>query len=83
MAMSKIIFWIVVFFIVLFALRLLNVSKSRAREKAEREKRESRKALPTEETVRCASCGVYLPKNDARLGPSGYHCGDPACAKRR
>jgi hypothetical protein len=81
--MSKIIFWIVVFFIVLFALRLFNLSKSRAREKEAGDKKEARKALPAEETVRCASCGVYLPKADARLGPTGYHCGDPVCAKHR
>jgi hypothetical protein len=81
--MSKIIFWIVVFFVVLFALRMLSLSKARSRAKEEREKSEPRKALPAEETVRCSACGVYLPKVDAKLGPTGYRCGDPACAERR
>jgi hypothetical protein len=81
--MSKILFWIAIFFVVLFALRMINLSKSKARAREEREKREAQKALSAEQTVRCATCGVYLPKAEAKLLPTGYHCGDPACARRR
>ena len=78
--MSKIIFWIVVVFVVLFAVRLLNVAKARRRDApppaAPRDKE------VTGSMVRCAECGIYLPKADARLLPEGFGCGDPHCAHR-
>ncbi len=38
---------------------------------------------PPETMVRCARCGVYLPRADAKPGPAGLTCGDPGCAQRR
>jgi hypothetical protein len=32
--------------------------------------------------VRCAECGVFLPKADALPSPKGFRCGDAACAQR-
>jgi hypothetical protein len=29
--------------------------------------------------VRCAKCGVFLPKADALKAPDGYRCREPGC----
>ena len=78
--MGKIIFWIVVVFVILFALRMLSIAIVR-RDKAEKE--ETGKA-PSKSgpMVRCAECGVFLPKADALPSPQGFACGDPKCANR-
>lgn len=83
--MGKIIFWIVVFFVVLLVLRLANVAATKARRNAAEGGSGSkrRKELPAEPTVRCVDCGTYLPKSEAKPGPDGYRCGDPACPRRR
>jgi uncharacterized protein len=78
--MSKIIFWIVVAFVVLFALRLANVAKAR-RGNGSRSRRTDEKKLD-DTMVRCANCGVFLPKADALVSPEGFRCGDPGCAQR-
>jgi uncharacterized protein len=75
--MSKVIFWIVVVFAVLFGLRLLNTAKARRRDATP-------PAPPAAETmVRCARCGVFLPRAEALPGPGGMTCADPDCANRR
>lgn len=83
--MGKIVFWIVVFFVVLLALRLVNVAASRKRNAppADDPGAGRRRELPAEPTVRCATCGTYLPKAEARPAADGYTCGDPACPRRR
>jgi len=84
--MGKLIFWIVVFFVVLLAVRLANIAVTKARRDASRgdgDAKASRKELEAEPTVRCIDCGTYLPKSEAKPGPDGYSCGDPACARRR
>ena len=82
--MGKIIFWIVVFFVILLALRLVNVAASKKREGAAQAKDDGkRRELPAEPTVRCVECGTYLPKSEAKPVANGYHCGDPACPRRR
>ena len=80
--MGKFIFWIVVVFVVLLGLRLMNAGKGkrRAREAGESAKQAS---APAETMVRCDTCGVFLPRGDARPVAGGYVCGDPACAARR
>ncbi|HVF63416.1 MAG TPA: PP0621 family protein [Casimicrobiaceae bacterium] len=79
--MGKIIFWIVVFFVILFALRMLSIAKSRSRDEAKREA--PRKAIPpAEPTVRCAECGVFLPKSEATPIATGHRCADPSCPRR-
>ncbi len=80
--MGKVIFWIVIVFAVLLGLRLLNAGK------AKRRADEARRAAaaggrPPETMVRCVRCGVFLPRADAKIGPAGPTCSDPACAKRR
>jgi hypothetical protein len=75
--MAKILGWLVLIFVVLFAIRMINVRKSRARNRAAT-------AGPTEAQpmVRCARCGVFLPRRDARQLADGYACLDSECAKR-
>ena len=80
--MSKLVFWLVIVFGALFVLRRLNLS--RAKKRAGRTP--ARPAAPPqnpEAMVRCARCGVYLPKSETRFGPGGLTCGDPGCQKRR
>lgn len=82
--MGKIVFWIVVFFVVLLAVRLVNVAAAKARRDAGRPSDEAKRdKLAAEPTVRCARCGVYLPKSEALPAPDGYRCGDPACTRQR
>ena len=79
--MTKILIWIVAIIAVLFALRLLNVAK--AKRGVDPKVRESPPPPTSETMVRCARCGVYLPRADATPGPAGLTCGDPGCAQRR
>ena len=79
--MTKILIWIAVIFVVLFALRLLSVAKARRR--ADHGSRASPPQTPSETMVRCARCGVYLPRADATTSPAGLTCGHPGCAQQR
>jgi uncharacterized protein len=79
--MTKILLWIVVIFAVLLGLRLLNVAKGKRR--MDQAARDAGGAKPPETMVRCARCGVYLPRADAKPSPAGLTCGDPSCAQRR
>ena len=78
--MSKIIVWIVVVFVILFVLRLVNAAK--ARRTADRRAKATEEKKATGTMVRCAECGVFLPKADALPSPKGFRCGDTACAQR-
>ncbi len=82
--MGKVIFWIVVVFVVLFALRLYSAAKAKARRtEAPRKEVDASSTSPDATMVRCVNCGVFLPKSEALPAPTGYRCGDPACAERR
>jgi preprotein translocase subunit SecG len=85
-ALGKIILWVVVFFLVLLALRMLSIHKAKrdAREAREDDaaaaKKSGRDTTPaSDQMVRCASCGVYIPKANAVLGKSGPTCGNLQC----
>jgi uncharacterized protein len=78
--MGKIVLWIVIIFAILFVLRMLSVAKARRdRQSANANARDSKTPGPM---VRCADCGVYLPRADALPSPKGFGCGDPNCAHR-
>ena len=77
--MGKVVFWIVVVFAVLFGLRLLNAAKAKRR--ADLARRGGTAAA--EPMVRCARCGVFLPRADATPVPDGFSCSDAGCAQRR
>jgi uncharacterized protein len=79
--MTKILIWIVVIFVVLFGLRLVNIANAKRR--AHTKGRDSPPPKPSESMVRCARCGVYLPRADATPGPGGLICAEPGCAQRR
>lgn len=76
--MSKIIFWIVVVFVALFALRLANIAKARRGHGPQ--SKATNKKNRDDTMVRCANCGVFLPKADALVSAEGFRCGDPSCA---
>jgi uncharacterized protein len=76
--MSKIIAWIIVVFLVLFALRLINARNARARRN---QAPRGDKASAGAPMVRCAKCGVYLPRSDAVALPDGFACAEGQCAK--
>ena len=78
--MTKILLWIAVIFVVLIGLRLLNVAKAR---RASGAHRGASQTPPAETMIRCARCGVYLPKADATAGPEGLTCGEAGCAQKR
>jgi uncharacterized protein len=78
--MAKVVAWLVLIFVVLFVLRMINIRKSRSR---------TRGAAPApaapadaQPMVRCARCGVFLPRSDASAVAGGYTCADRECAKR-
>jgi uncharacterized protein len=75
--MAKIVAWLVLIFVVLLALRMINVRKTRSR---------TRDTTPSpaaaQPMVRCARCGVFLPRSDANPVAGGYTCADSECAKR-
>jgi uncharacterized protein len=78
--MGKVIFWIVLVFVVLFGLRLYNVAKARRR--ADPTARAAPPKTPAAEPmVRCAHCGVFLPRAEALPAPDGFRCSDPKCAQ--
>jgi uncharacterized protein len=79
--MAKVLIWIVVIIAVLFGLRLLNVAKGKRG--VDPKGRESPPPTPSETMVRCARCGVYLPRADATPSPAGLTCGNPECAQPR
>lgn len=69
--MGRIITWLVVIFIVLLALRVAAMRSARARR---------RTAAPAPEPmVRCARCGVFLPRAEARDSAAGFVCGGRGC----
>ena len=77
--MGKVIFWIVLIFAVLFGLRLFNAAKARRRANLS-QRGDAPKPPAAEPMVRCARCGVYLPRADAQPVAGGFHCGDAKCA---
>ncbi len=69
--MGRIIAWLVVIFIVLLALRVAAMRSARARR---------RTAAPAAEPmVRCARCGVFLPRAEAKRSDAGFVCGGRGC----
>ena len=79
MSVGKIIFWIVLVFGVLFALRLVNGAKAKRRASAKRKAQDGQ----AQAMVRCARCGVFLPRVDAKPAPGGFSCGDVRCTQRQ
>jgi len=79
--MTKLLLWILIVVAVLLALRLVNIASAKRRYDARGST--SPKGVPGDNMVRCVRCGVYLPSADAKSGPDGVVCGEPACLERR
>jgi uncharacterized membrane protein YfcA len=77
--MSKIIAWLILIFVVLLALRMISMRNNRARRRAADPGKPVVAAAPM---VRCAICGVFLPRAEARTVNNGFACADGQCAKR-
>ena len=70
--MARLLFWLAIIFGVLFVLRLVNSKKTR--------RPDDQHAAPhSEPMVRCARCGVYLPRSEALESSGSYRCRDPRC----
>jgi uncharacterized protein len=78
--MAKVIAWLVLIFVVLLALRMINARKARSR--ASGPAGAAPAEIPAQPMVRCARCGVFLPRSDASPVGGGYTCADSECAKR-
>ncbi len=81
--MGKVIFWLFVVFGVLFALRLFNAGQAKARREEARRREQDERSRLAAPMVRCSSCGVFLPRTEARAIGTGWRCNDPACKDRR
>ena len=78
--MGKVVFWIVVVFAVLFLLRLYNAAQLSKKTKAKADAdAKAASAPPGEQMVRCAHCGIFLPRSEALLIGGNVRCRDPAC----
>lgn len=67
--MGKTLFWVAVFFGVLLASRFLThqAAKKRFRQEQDAKNRQNNPLPGAEAMVRCAHCGVFLPRSDALL----------------
>ena len=77
----KLLLWVVVIVVALLALRLVNIAAAKRRNGATQGA--SPKRGRADNMVRCVRCGVYLPSADAKPGPGGLTCGEPACVEQR
>jgi uncharacterized protein len=77
--MSKIVAWLVLIFVVLLALRLISARNSRVRRRTANPEKPVDAGDPM---VRCANCGVFLPRAEARAVGGGFACAEGQCAKR-
>jgi uncharacterized protein len=70
--MARIVAWLVLIFMVLFALRVIAARSARGRRKSS-----SQQAV--EPMVRCARCGVFLPRDEAKQTRAGFVCAAGGC----
>ena len=77
--MGKVIFWILVVFAVLFLLRLYNSGQFKKKPKAKAADGNAPHNAAGESMVRCAHCGIFLPRSEAQLIGGAVRCRDTAC----
>ena len=70
--MARIVAWLVLIFMVLFALRVIAARSTRGRRKSS-----SQEAV--EPMVRCARCGVFLPRTEAKQSSGSFVCAAGGC----
>ena len=79
--MGRVIAWLVLIFLVLLALRMIarrHSSRNSAAAQAAAQHQEKYRAL-SHPMVRCARCGVYLPRTEAKQIDGGYVCAAEGC----
>ena len=76
----KLLLWVVLLGIALLALRLVNIAGAKRRQRPAGGAQAQR--APDDKMVQCVRCGVYVPSADAKPGPGGLTCGEPACLER-
>ena len=76
--MGKVVFWIIVVFAVLFCLRMYNAGQQKKRERRDAPPPPKGKN-PGEAMVRCAHCGIFLPRSEATLVAGEIRCRDKDC----
>lgn len=73
--MGKILFWAVIIIGVLFITRLLAHQAAKRESGAKNKKQAKPESLgKPEEMVRCANCGVHLPRSDALKQNDNFWC---------
>ena len=74
--MGKILFWAVIIIGVLFVTRLLAHQAAKGRDKPKEGKAPARPAplSKSEEMIRCANCGVYMPRSEAIKQDGQFWC---------
>lgn len=77
----KILLWIVLVAAALLVLRMINIAGAKRR--AGEGRGDAGKKAGAEPMIRCARCGVYLPRAEAVSSPGGLVCGEKACLERR
>ena len=70
--MARIVAWLVLIFMALLALRVITGRKARAQRKSSVQE-------AVEPMVRCARCGVFLPRSEAKETRSGFVCAAGGC----
>lgn len=84
--MGKFVFWLVVAFAVLLVVRIVGAKQAAKRRQDRQAGRQSedlrQHGRQSEDMIRCVRCGTYVPRSQAKPGPAGLTCGDPACLGR-
>ena len=70
--MFKLLLWVVVIIGLLFATRLINIKKSAPKRPATAQPPPASKGV--EQMVRCAHCGIYLPRSEALMSNNHTWC---------
>ena len=79
--MGKALFWVTIFIVVIFVTRLLAIQAAkRNRPPPQAPSKQYNVSDSSEEMVRCAHCGVHLPRSEASLLGRNTWC-SPAHAK--
>jgi uncharacterized protein len=79
--MGKALFWVTTFIVVIFVTRLLAIHAAKKRRPPpQAPSRDNNASSGSEEMVRCAHCGVHLPRSEASLLGQNTWC-SPAHAK--
>lgn len=79
--MGKALFWVTIFIVVIFVTRLLAIqAEKKRRPPPQAPSKQTDAPAGSEEMVRCAHCGVHLPRSEAALLDQNTWC-SPAHAK--